>query len=305
MVKFLPTEKFTWVNIDTIDNEAIEYLQKNHNFHHLDIENIQGDKQTPKIDIYKNYLFLVLHIPHWKVETETIVPVEVDIFINENFLITIQHGKSKTINNFFYRCRKNRSIRREWMKGSTGYLLYQLVEALFKNTSPILNNINSELNSVEEDIFSENYDTKAIRQLAYLRRDVLNFRRIIDPQRHLIAKLAHVQKPFLSEETSIYFDDVNDYLNKLWSIVERYIDTINGLHVTTESIINQRTNRVISALTIISVSLLPLNLLSGIYGMNIDRLPFAHSPNFVWGIYLVLIILIFSILIYGKKKRWL
>jgi len=303
-IKIIKEQNLSWINIDQVNDEALAYLKENYNFHHLDLEDIQSESQTPKIDNYKNYLFLVLHFPHWKSTTKTVVPHEVDIFLGDNFVITIQHSKTKEMKNFFYRCMKNRKTKKEWMSGSSGYLLYRLVEALFHNSRPILNNVGKHISDVEGEIFEGEQDTKIIKQLAVHRRNVLNFRRIIDPQRYLVANLSHTRKLFINEDMSLYFDDVVDYLNKLWAISDTYKDTIDGLHVTVESLINQRTNKVIGALTVISVALLPLTLLSGIYGMNID-LPFAKDPTFVWSIFIGLAIFILFIIAIMKKRRWL
>jgi magnesium transporter len=199
---------------------------------------------------------------------------------------------------------KNRRTKKEWMSGSSGYLLYRLVEALFHNSRPILNNIGKYISILETDIFEGEQDTQSIKQLAVHRRNVLNFRRIIDPQRYLIANLSHTRKMFIQEDMSLYFDDVVDYLNKLWAISDTYKDTIDGLHVTVESLINQRTNKVIGALTVISVSLLPLTLLSGIYGMNIP-LPYQQSSSFVWFMFLGLAGVILFVITVMKKRKWL
>src|SRR5574343_506262 len=102
-VKTLKQKDLNWINIDKMDDESFAYLKNNFKFHHLDYEDLQGGKQTPKIDVYKNYLFLILHIPQWKADTNTIVSAELGFFIGDNFLVTIQHGQSKLMKNFFYR----------------------------------------------------------------------------------------------------------------------------------------------------------------------------------------------------------
>jgi len=301
-IKMIKENNLTWVNIDTVDAEALEYLKANHNFHHLDLEDIQSESQTPKIDTYKNYLFIVLQFPQWNNQTKTITAHEVDIFIGDNYVVSIQHSKSKEMKNFFYRCMKNKKVKTEWMSGNPGSLLYHLVDALYRTSRPILNNVGKYISKVEDEIFKGQQDTRVIKELATHRRNVLNFRRIIDPQRYLMANLSHTRTLFFDEHMSLYFDDVADYLNKLWAISETYKDTINGLHVTVESLINQKTNKVISALTVISVALLPLTLFSGIYGMNIQGLPYADRPGFVLLMFLSLtgIIVLF---IYVMKKR--
>jgi magnesium transporter len=295
----------TWINIDRVDEEALTYLKENHNFHHLDIEDIRSESQTPKIDTYKNYLFIVLHVPHWQGSSKTIVPLEVDCFIGEDFLITIQHSKVKEMTNFFYKCMKNRKTKKEWMSETSGFLFYHLLEALFFTSRSTLNNIGKQISKVENNIFAGEQDTRVVKELAVHRRNVLSFRRIIDPQRYVIANLAHMRKPFLDETMSIYFDNVVDYLNKLWAILDTYKDTVNGLHVTVESLMTQRTNKVVGTLTAISVGLLPLTLLSGIYGMNISGLPFENNPILVWSMFGVLALVIILIILVMKRKQWL
>ncbi|MBP9760982.1 MAG: magnesium transporter CorA family protein [Candidatus Magasanikbacteria bacterium] len=301
-IKTLRTEKLTWVNITSLDAESLAYLREHYSFHHLDMEDIQGDSQTPKIDTYKNYLFIVLQFPQWKSSIQSIIPHGLDIFIGQDYLITIQHSKSKDMKNFFYRCMKNKSVKNDWMSQSSGYLLYKLLEALFKNTQPILNNMGKQLSLVEDKIFQEEQDIHVVKQLAMHRRNILQFRRIIDPQRHLIANMSHIRKPFLNEETSLYFDNINDYLSKLWSIVDTYKDTVDGLHVTTESLITQRTNKVIRLLTTISVALLPFTVLSSIYGMNIRALPYAQHPFGVWLMFGFLTVVVVVAILFMRKK---
>lgn len=304
-IKELKQKQLSWINIDQVDEAAIAFLKENYNFHKLDFEDIQSESQTPKIDTYKNYLLIVLQFPQWKGGSQTVAPQEVDIFIGDGYLITIQHSKSKEMKNFFYRCMKNPNVKRDWMSNDAGYLLYKLLEALFKNSQPALNTIGKKLSQIEDEIFDGAQDPEIVKRLAQHRRNILHFRRILDPQRYLISTLSHTRRSFLNESLSIYFDDVLDYLNKLWAIVDSYKDTVEGLHVTVESLITHRTNNVIGALTIISVALLPLTLLSGIYGMNIANLPFAENPVLVWGMFGVLGLLILGAIGIMKKKQWI
>lgn len=301
-IKTLKTDNLTWVNIDQVDEEALTYLRTKHNFHHLDLEDVQGESQTPKLDTYNNYLFLIVQYPHWNPNLKQVVAYELNIFIGEGYLITIQHTKSKEMKDFFYRCMKNKTIRKDWMSRTSGYLLYRLLESFFKNSRPMLNRIGKELLIIEDNIFEQQPTAQTVRQLAVHRRANLNFRRIIDPQRYLIANLSHIRKPFLNEETSLYFDDISDYLTKTWAVADTYRDTINGLHVTVESLLAQRTNRVIGVLTVISVGLLPFTVLASIYGMNVESLPFADNPVAVWSMFGVLAVIIIGLMITMRNK---
>lgn len=305
-IKTIKEQNLTWVYIDEMNPEALEYIKTNYNFHPLDFEDLREESQTPKIDAYKNYLFAIFHFPHWQAETKTVVPSEIDMFIGENYLITIQYGKTKEMKKFFYRCLKSHKTREEWMGTSSGFLLHKLVEALFHHSQPILDNIGKQISIVEESVFLRGQaDTYVIRQLALHRRNILNFRRIIDPQRYLVSSLSHTRRVFLDETLSLYFDNTNDYLSKIWSIIDTYKDTIDGLHTTVESLLNRRTNKLISTLTTISVSLMPLTLLSGMYGMNISNLPFATNPIWVWLMFLVLALAVVLFVLILKRKKLL
>jgi magnesium transporter len=297
-------ESLTWVNIPQISDDVIAYLEKNYDFHELDIEDIQEQTQTPKLDVYKDYIFLVMQFPHWNSDKQRVGMHEMAVFLGDKYLITVQRGGSQEIQTFFSRCMESATIKEEWMAGSSSFLLYNILEAMFHNTQPILTRIGKELNMLEEEIYEDDHDTDTIRELARHRRNILNFRRLLDPQRYLISNLSHIRKPFMDQDIAIYIDDIHDFLNKLWSIVNSYKDTVNGLHITVESLINQRTNKVISALTVVSASLLPLTLLAGIYGMNIT-LPYSDRPMFVWGLFGLVGALIITIILVMKKKHWI
>ncbi|MFH0857695.1 MAG: magnesium transporter CorA family protein [Candidatus Magasanikbacteria bacterium] len=304
-IKIIEEKNIKWINIDRVNDEALEYLKTNYKFHHLDIDDIQSGSQTPKLDVYAKYLFLVLHFPTLRMGNITIASNEVDFFVGEGYVITIQQTPSKEIKKHFYRCKNNKNLRKKWMGNDPGYLLYNITNALFHESRPLLNIIGKEISALENGIFNGHPDVKIVRQLAMLRRNVLGFRRIVDPQRYLLGNLSHTRKPFLDSEVSLYFDDINDYLSKLWAIVDTYKDSIDGLHVTVESLINQRTNKVIGTLTAISVGLMPLTLLSGIYGMNIDDLPYARDPSKVWFMFLGLAGIICLLIFIMRRKKML
>lgn len=300
-IKTIQENNLTWVSIDEVDEEALTFLKTNYHFHPLDLEDIQADAQNPKIDVYKNYLFLVLHFPQWSHEEKKITSQQVDFFVTDNALITIQHHRNKDIKSFFYRCQKNRRIKAEWMSGTSGYLLYFIIEALFQESRPILNNMGKHISVIEQEVFSGDQGTLLIRDLSVHRRNVLAVARIIEPQRYLISNLSHIRKPFLDESLSIYFDDVRDYLDRLWAIVESYKETVHGLYITVESFINQRTNKVLTIMTIISVALLPHTLFFNFYGMNLD-LPFHTSQTVVWTLLGVLTIGMVGGLIFTLRR---
>ena len=102
----------------------------------------------------------------------------------------------------------------------------------------------------------------------------------------------------------VYFDDIDDYMEKVGLSLESYRDRILSLHEINESLISYKTNRIMTLLTMFSVALLPLTFLAGIYGMNIN-LPFSSSPVFVWGIFGILALLLMVTFLILKKNDWI
>ena len=144
-----------------------------------------------------------------------------------------------------------------------------------------LNKIDQNIEQVEDMIFSENA-RQTVQEISLIRRDIIAFRRVIKPQIAVIASLdrrAVALRHLLGEDLSEYFSDLNDHLAKIWDTLEDYKDVIEGLSDTYNSLTNTRINDVIKVLTILSVILLPLTLVSGIYGMNFAVLPAPSIPT--------------------------
>jgi magnesium transporter len=142
------------------------------------------------------------------------------------------------------------------------------------------------------------------RDLSFIRRDIIALRRIIRPQVAIVENLEKVDRPFIREELDVYFGDILDHLLKAREIVEDHLEVINGLSDMTNALVSYRLNEVIQILTVISVIMLPLTLISGIYGMNID-LPFmAHPAAFLLVLGMMFAVAL-SMLAYFHYRGWL
>ncbi len=299
----LKSEKLHWVNIDEIDEEAIEFLQNNYKFHPLDIEDIKSETHHPKIDIYREYVFLVFHVPEFDTEHRKLISDELNIFIGKNYVVSITHKLVESLDSFFNRMLHNSRLRRDVLERGSGFLSYRILSNVFHNVYPTIGKLGKDVVAVEEAVFKVS-GSESVKFLATTRRNILSMRRILDPQRQIIASLAGVRKQFLPEILTPYFDDVRDNIEKAHVLLDAYKDTIDGLNETNESLISFRTNQIIKMLTILSVSLMPANLFTGFYGMNIVGLPFAENIFFVYGVGLLLVGGILLVLWLLHKRKW-
>lgn len=294
--------KLTWVNIERPTETEIEYLRQNYEFHPLDLDDCLSKIQRPKIDEYDDYLFIVLHFPVYNRRAKVTMPGEIDIFIGDGYLITLHEGDLRPLNKAFKDCLTDEKFRAEIMGRSSGYLLYQLVDRLVDYCFPILNKIAVNIEAVENDIFGEEA-RETVREISVLRRDIISFRRIIKPQMAIIASLEHKERPFLKEDLDVYWGNISDHVNKMWDILEDHRDVVDGLAATNDSLTSYRMNEVIKVLTVISTIMLPLAVISGIYGMNIDGLPFAHGDFAFMATVIIMLVTIAVMLGYFRLRR--
>ncbi len=303
-IKTLSEGKFTWTNIVSPNEETMKMLKKKYDFHELDLEDCLSEVQRSKIDDYDNYLFIVLHFPYYDPHRKRIVQEEVDIFIGQEYIITLHEAKLKAISRLIEKCETDKLAAKEMLEKGTGYLLYLLVRELFDDAFPMLDEMERSLNVVESDMFDSEAEKDMVRDILWLKKDIITSRRIIAPQRTVVAQLEHKNKKFLPEKLEVYFDDVVDKIEKIWSSLENLKELTEGLQNTNEILINHQTNKIIKILTAFSVMLLPLTVITGFYGMNV-KLPFAHSESVVLGISASMFVLIILMLGFFKWRRWL
>jgi magnesium transporter len=153
------------------------------------------------------------------------------------------------------------------------------------NFFPVAYKIERNVQEIEDSIFS-NTGRKAVEEISLMRRDIIAYRRIVKPLLPVIARLEFIKGRLIGDELEVYFSDIGDALARIWDTLEDQKGIIEALNDTYNSLTSHKTNEVIRALTVISVIMLPLTLVSGIYGMNV-ALPFDKHPlafEFVLGL---------------------
>lgn len=295
--------KIQWLDVVTPTAEILNELKEKYGFHVLDVEDCLSEHQRPKIDEYDEYLFIVLQFPYYDKHRRRIVSEEVDLFVGQDYLITLHDGNLKALSDKVSACNADKSRKKEYMDQGTGYLLYILIRDLFNAVFPLLDDVGRAIAELEKDIF-EGKEQDLVREILWVKKDVINCRRIISPQRAVVAQLEHKNKKFLPEDLEIYFDDVVDKIEKMWSTLENLKELIETLHSTNEALLTHQTNRVIKMLTFFSVIMLPLTVITGFYGMNVP-LPYAKDLHAFQGIAIGMLAIILTMLLFFKWRKWL
>lgn len=294
-----------WTNLERPTSEEIDYLREHYPFFHpLDLEDCLSKIQRPKIDEYENYLFVVMHFPVFDKSMRRLGPAEVDIFIGRDFMVTVSEGRLKPLAREFAACLEYEEARRRFMGRGSHYLLYLIIDRLVDYCFPILDKENENIEAVEERIFDSDA-RQMVREISIVRRNLINFRRIIKPQMAVISQLEHKDWEFLRGDLEVYWGNISDHTAQIWDRLEDLREVIEGLGETVDSLASQRLSDVMKYLAVIALTFGSIEALSGIYGMNIDRLPLADTPYALPVIVGLMAVVVLGMLAYFRRARWL
>ncbi|MFL5908270.1 MAG: CorA family divalent cation transporter, partial [Solirubrobacterales bacterium] len=152
-VEEIAAEGLRWVKIDQPGPLEQAWLEENFDFHALDYEDVLSRNQRPKIDVYDDYLFIVLHFPVFDKQVGRLNTGELDIFVGPDFLITIPNVPLQPVEYLFERCRTNEEERERHFSQGAGYLLYRIIDSCVDASFPMLRKMGNKLERIEEDIF--------------------------------------------------------------------------------------------------------------------------------------------------------
>jgi magnesium transporter len=304
-VEEIAAEGLRWVKLDRSGPAEHAWLGEKFDFHALDLEDVASRNQRPKIDEYDDYLFIVLHLPVFDSAAGRLGTGELDLFVGPGFLVSVLNQPLQPVEYLFERCRSKEELRDQLFARGSGYLLYRIVDDAFDYCFPMLRKIGNKLDALEEDIFSGKSD-EVVRDISNAKQEIINFRKVIRPQRPVLRDLERVKGRYLAEDLDleIYFDDIVDAHERIWDMLENYKEVVEALEDTNESVIGHRVNGILRVLTSISVVVLPLTLLASLWGMNVG-VPGEGSNTAFWVIIACMFGLLVGMLAFFRRRGWL
>ncbi len=303
-MRSLTYKGITWHDDPNPKESDIRSLQEKYGFHELDIEDCLSEHERPKVEEYDQYLFLVFHIPYIHQRSRRVLKEEVNIFLGQDFIITLHQGKISILDTMWTQLKDSHAKRTEYLEHGTGFFLYELMSAFFDEVFPLVDNVHKDLRRIEDELFESDEEVDLLRDVMILKRNIITMRSILLPQRTLIATLEHKNKKFVSDELALYFDDILDAIERQWSLLDTAKEMSEALQDTHETWLGHKTNEVIRVLTIFSVIMLPLTFLTGLYGMNVG-LPYQNDPLVFIGILFLMVMCATSLVLYFARKKWL
>jgi magnesium transporter len=305
VVHELTASGLTWINVVSPDVETAQELAERFGWHPLDVEDIVSKRQRPKVDDYEDegYLFAVLHFPVFDQSVKRLNAAELDIFIGPDYVVTIPNRELHPVTRLFRRCVEDELYREELFARGSGRLLYEILDDLFDYCFPILDKIAFKLDVIEDEMF-EGRSQEVVRDISNVKQEIISYRKIIKPERTTLRVLERRVENFLPEELELYFDDIVDAAERVWDLLDNYKEVVEALESTNESVISHQQNDVLRLLTVFTVIVLPLTMLTGVFGMNVD-FPGEGTREAFWVIIALLAAVLAAMVGFFRWKRWL
>lgn len=296
-------KKTVWIDIEKPTESDVNYLGENFNFHKLVLNEIVPDTIRTKVDIYDDYFYLVLHFPVFDKATRTTHSQELDILVNGNTIITLHKEMIIPLKAIFDKFNLYEEEKQKYISETDGpaKLLYHLIDGLLNSCFPKLDHISENIDKAEKAIFQDG-EKNMIKEISIIKRDILDFRRAIKPQRQILESLETTINKFFGENYAPFFNDLLGHHMRIWDNLENYKELTESLESTNTTLFSSKLNETIRILTVFTALLMPISIIVGVFGMNVT-VPFQNHPQGFIIVISIAVITILSIYFYFKKKK--
>jgi len=299
-VKF---KNFSWIDFRKVGKKDIEMLRDRFALHPLILEEFSTPTMRPKAAEYENCLYLTVHIPLFDVDSKTTYPGEIDVVITQNAIITSHEKDIFQLTELLKQLNKEKDHPQPFKDDSPGALLHYIIEMLFESCFPKLDHIAKKLDYIEDEIFC-GHEKEMVLEISVVKRDILNFRRTMKPQRSVIESLSQKEYRFINNNLRPYFQDLIGTNIRIWNNLESTKETIESLEATNNSLLSNKLDMTMKVLTIFSAIMLPLSVYSSIMAMSVN-IPLHTAENAFWiHLTIMIVIAIITIAIF-RIKKWL
>ncbi|MBE9201617.1 MULTISPECIES: magnesium/cobalt transporter CorA [unclassified Nodularia (in: cyanobacteria)] len=306
---YLDQESVSWVDVQGLGNpDTLQRLGKVFDLHPLVLEDVVNMGERPKIEDYEDQLLII---------AQMVVPMEnncgfyseqVSFVLGKNYLLTVQEEpEHDCFEEVRLRISRGKGIIR---KQGADYLAYALFDAIIDGFFPVLEMYGERMEELEEEVIL-NPTRKTLQQIYEVRRELLQLRRAIWPQRNATSSLIRDGSELIGAEVQIYLRDCYDHAVQVMDMVENYRELASGLMDVYLSSVSNKMNEIMKLLTVISSIFIPLTFVAGIYGMNFntEKSPYNMPElNWYWGYPICLAVMAaiaFGLLFFFWRRGWL
>jgi magnesium transporter len=290
---------FVWVALKDAGAAELAEMQDEFDLHELAVEDARQGNQRPKLEEYGDSLFVVLHTV--EVAGEELNVGEVDVFVGRNYVLSARQSAERGFQDVRARCEREPDL----LQHGPGYVLYALMDAVVDRYVPVLDAVETELEALEEQIFTGKAPGENIESLYYVKQKLMVLKHAAGPLLDASSRLFGGRVPQSCAGLGEYFRDVYDHLVRLNQSIDTLRDTVTTALQVNLAMITIGESEVTKRLAAYAALVAVPTMIAGIYGMN-----FEHMPELNWAfgypLSIVAMVAIDTYLFYRfRKAGWL
>ena len=310
-LRTVESDGFKWIDLPKPTRNEMDALGRLYSFHDLNLEDSLSKTQLPKIERHSNYIFVIVHFPFMGKERHVPKVSQLSMFLGSNYLVTVHQGELEPLMDLYKMCKENTAQRENLMGKEPGYLLHTIIDTLVDDLFHILMKIVGNIDDIEEGVFDEKMSEA--REISILRREI-TILKTPDPSHEKDRRgVARDVQRFSKEDLTPYFYDVKDHIEKVLETLDESKETIEIYKDTDFMLSSEKSNRILSILTILFTLSIPVTIISTFYGMNLPLPGDNNNPvNMVFGSYTTLVLLLIGsvtstilLLWYFRREGWI
>jgi magnesium transporter len=268
-------DDFVWVGLFEPTDEEMNKVADTFDLHPLAVEDAVMAHQRPKVERYREAIFMVLKTI-WYVDADDAVETgEIAVFVGSNYVVTVRHGEGAELGV----TRRDLEEHTEVLGHGPYAVLYSVCDRVVDAYESVAAELETDVDEIELSVFS-NIRSNDSQRIYTLKREIAEFRRAVAPLREPLTRFAQCQVSGMPQAAGAFFRDVSDHALRVYEQIESLDSLLSSAHDAHMAQISVQQNddmRKISAW--VAIAAVP-TALAGIYGMN-----FKHMPelSLTWG----------------------
>lgn len=248
------------------------------NIHPLVADELLGPTLRPKVDLYQDFIYLILHFPAITHKHNGGEDQEIDFIIGKKFIITAHYEHIDQLHEFAKVFEVNSILDKSAIGNHAGYILYYILKDLYKMLDGELDHINHDFNEIQSKIFSGK-ERDMVNSISHINRDLLNFKQILRPHKEVLESFEVAGAKFFGDDFSYYLRTIVGEFYKISSILDGHRETVLDLRDTNDSLLTTKTNDIMKTLTVTAFIVLPLTFIEQLFGMGFINTPLIDNPD--------------------------
>lgn len=302
-VNQLDQNQVYWLNFHrTSERPLLEQFWDKQQYHRLTLEDIYTERQRPKVEEFKSYLFFSIQsaLPG-RQENDMVQREQLSFIVGHNYLISIQERSSDHFPDVRERIEKKMGKIRQ---KSSDFLLFRMLNAIIDNYYEVIDDISDVVTQLESRVIRIPTQ-ETLKSIEIQKRKLIDMRRYVIPMKEIVLQLEKAESNYIAPDSIHYFSDLKDACLTLLDEIDSMKQVLEGLTNIYYAAQGQRMNEIMKVLTIVSTFFIPLTFVVGVYGMNFDVMPELRWTYGYLAVWIIMIVISLALLFFFFKKGWL